>query len=216
MSTIQEKIREHIDTITRPLELSEPERIKVNTLIEDAISIGKVSTEMQRWLVCFIPHIEKCWHGYSKRDLTLEEFNLLLLSWMAKRRGETVKVDTPEIGGITREDGDPVRITDADYHVQPRKPRTAIEFLDKADSMMCERAAEYDKPGGERSMRQMVTAFNAITGRDLSETEGWLMMKLLKDVRLFSNRKVAHMDSLIDGVSYSALMAESAVSGGWK
>ena len=31
--------------------------------------------------------------------------------------------------------------------------------------------ATYDKPDGERSMGKTVAAFNAVTGRDLSEAE---------------------------------------------
>lgn len=83
-------------------------------------------------------------------------------------------------------------------------PLTANQFLSKASGIMEERGKQYDKPDGERSMP---AAFNAITGRDLRADEGWLLMVLLKHVRLFS-KEGFHQDSAIDGISYSALMAE--------
>ena len=85
---------------------------------------------------------------------------------------------------------------------------TAPQLLEKAASHMRDRAATYDSPEGERSMAKTVAAFNAITGRDLTETEGWLLLQVLKDVRLFQ-RPGYHADSAEDGIPYSALKAES-------
>lgn len=85
---------------------------------------------------------------------------------------------------------------------------TAPQLLEKAASHMRDRAATYDRPEGERSMTKTVAAFNAITGRDLTETEGWLLLQVLKDVRLFQ-RPGYHADSAEDGIAYSALKAES-------
>ena len=85
---------------------------------------------------------------------------------------------------------------------------TAPQLLEKAASHMRDRAATYDRPEGERSMAKTVAAFNAITGRDLTETEGWLLLQVLKDVRLFQ-RPGYHADSAEDGIAYSALKAES-------
>ena len=94
----------------------------------------------------------------------------------------------------------------------------ATEILSKAAQHMAERAATYDKPEGERSMGRAVEAFNAITGRDLSESEGWLLLQVLKSVRLFT-RPGYHADSAEDGVAYAALVAEAksveAVSEAW-
>jgi hypothetical protein len=73
---------------------------------------------------------------------------------------------------------------------------------------MAERAATYDKPEGERSMGATVTAFNAITSRDVTEAEGWLLLQLLKDVRLFQHPGY-HADSAEDCIAYSALKAEA-------
>ena len=88
---------------------------------------------------------------------------------------------------------------------------TADQLLNKAASHMQARAATYDKPEGERSMRQTVAAFNAVTGRGMSESEGWLMMTLLKMVR-DRQRSVAHVDSVEDGVAYMALYGEARLS----
>ena len=60
---------------------------------------------------------------------------------------------------------------------------TAAAILNRAASIMVDRAAQYNQPGGERSMARTVAAFNAVTGRDLSVSEGWLFMVQLKLVR---------------------------------
>lgn len=88
-------------------------------------------------------------------------------------------------------------------------PITAPQLLRKAVEVMEARAAEYDKPDGERSVQAVVTALNAILGRNaLTEAEGYLFMTLLKSVRLFSADKY-HADSGLDGVAYAALTAEA-------
>lgn len=89
---------------------------------------------------------------------------------------------------------------------------SAAELLNRAAQHMIDRASTYDKPEGERSMGRAVAAFNAITGYCMSETEGWLLLQILKDVRNFS-RSEPHRDSLEDCISYAALKAESALSG---
>jgi hypothetical protein len=85
----------------------------------------------------------------------------------------------------------------------------STEFLQAAIDVQAERGVAYDKPSGERSMGATVTAFNAITGRDLSEAEGWLLLQTLKDVRQWQNPSKYHHDSALDGVAYSALKAEA-------
>lgn len=84
----------------------------------------------------------------------------------------------------------------------------STEFLRAAIDVQAARAAEYDQPEGERSMGRTVQAFNAITGRELTEAEGWLFLQVLKDVRQWS-AKGYHHDSALDGVAYSALKAEA-------
>lgn len=92
--------------------------------------------------------------------------------------------------------------------------RTAPDFLKAAAAHMEARAKEYDQPGGERSIPKVVTAFNAITGHTMTEAEGWLFMRLLKDVRLFANKKGFHKDSAEDGIAYGSLMAEAKMNEG--
>ena len=89
---------------------------------------------------------------------------------------------------------------------------TAQGLLSKARDHMLDRAATYDKPEGERSMRRAVEAFNAITGRDLEESEGWLLLQVLKDVR-DRQRREPHVDSLEDCIAYAALKAEARLAG---
>lgn len=90
----------------------------------------------------------------------------------------------------------------------PPSESAAIYALQAAESHLRDRAATYDAPGGERSMGKAVAAFNAIRDRDLTEAEGWLLIQLLKDVRLFSAPGY-HADSAEDCIAYAALKAEA-------
>lgn len=89
----------------------------------------------------------------------------------------------------------------------------APDFLHKAAALMEERGKEYDKPEGERSMGRAVNAFNAITGKDLTESEGWLLLQQLKDARQWQNPGRYHADSAEDCIAYSALKAEALAEG---
>lgn len=84
----------------------------------------------------------------------------------------------------------------------------APDYLKDAAAIMEERGKQYDSEAGERSMEQTVTAFEAITGKCLTEAEGWLFMALLKMVR-DNKRVVAHEDSCLDLIAYTALYAEA-------
>jgi hypothetical protein len=88
----------------------------------------------------------------------------------------------------------------------------APELLGRAAAHMHDRASTYDTPEGTRSMGKAVTAFNAITGHRLTESEGWLLLQVLKDVRLFT-RSEYHADSAEDCISYAALKAEAKGAG---
>ena len=88
----------------------------------------------------------------------------------------------------------------------------AAELLGRAARHMHDRAATYDKPEGERSMGRTVQAFNAITGHNVTESEGWLLMALLKSVRGFT-RETYHADSFEDLIAYTALCAEAKSKG---
>ena len=73
------------------------------------------------------------------------------------------------------------------------------------------RAATYDKPDGERSMAATVTAYNAVTGQNITEANGWLIMSLLKMVR-DNQRTEPHTDSIEDLIAYSALYGEARLN----
>ena len=88
----------------------------------------------------------------------------------------------------------------------------APELLGRAARHMHDRSNVYDKPEGERSMGRAVHAFNAITGHNLTESEGWLFMAMLKAVRGFTREKY-HPDSFEDLIAYTALLAEAKSKG---
>ena len=85
------------------------------------------------------------------------------------------------------------------------------EILKRSAEIMAERAKQYDSPQGERSMGKAVAAFNAITGQELTEANGWLLMALLKMVRDNTTDK-PHEDSLHDLVAYAGLYGEARLA----
>jgi hypothetical protein len=89
----------------------------------------------------------------------------------------------------------------------PERP-TAGGVLREAADLIDRRGAERDQPGGERSMAAAVSAFNSLFGRQLTETEGWEFMSLLKKARKAHGAYQA--DDYHDDVAYCALSAESA------
>ena len=97
----------------------------------------------------------------------------------------------------------------AEHYESPS--RTAEQFLAQASELMTERGEQYDGPQGERSISKTIAAFNSITGRDLTESEGWLMMSVFKRVRQYNGGY--HKDSAEDAVAYAALEAESLEHG---
>lgn len=84
----------------------------------------------------------------------------------------------------------------------------AVAYLEKAAQHMKDRAALRDTPEGERSMAKAVQAFNIIYGTNLTETQGWEFMTILKKVRGCQGHY--HEDDYEDDVAYAALAAESA------
>ena len=84
-----------------------------------------------------------------------------------------------------------------------------IEFVfDDAKATIISRGEERDQPDGERTIPRCVTAFNAITGHNLSNCDGWLFMEVLKKCRSVQGRY--KYDDYRDGVGYAALRAEEA------
>jgi hypothetical protein len=99
------------------------------------------------------------------------------------------------------------------------KKRHAYTFLEKAVKEMKDRAEQRDvkhdpgstKPGGgERSMARTIKAFNALTGHNLTEEEGWEFMILLKLVR--GRQGDFREDDYVDAAAYSGLLGECASS----
>ena len=86
----------------------------------------------------------------------------------------------------------------------------AQEILNQALKEMDARGKQSKDGTKERSMAATVTAFNAITGRELTETEGWMFMVVLKAVRTV--QRVGSIDSFVDGAAYFSLAGESVQS----
>jgi hypothetical protein len=85
---------------------------------------------------------------------------------------------------------------------------TATDILRDAVVQLGDRAATYDAPEGERSMGKAVAVFNALTGKSLSEVDGWQFMEVLKMVR--SRQGAFREDNFVDGAAYAALAGEAA------
>lgn len=84
----------------------------------------------------------------------------------------------------------------------------ADAILRIGEECLASRGAERDKADGERSMRRTVAAFNALTGHNLTEVEGWLFMVALKAARATAGGH--KLDDYIDGAAYFALAGECA------
>lgn len=92
--------------------------------------------------------------------------------------------------------------------VRRNVPSTSAHgILQNAAAEMLDRAASRDTPKGERSMGRCVKAFNAMFGTELTETQGWQFMELLKMAR--SAGGAFRLDDFTDGVAYAALAGES-------
>ena len=139
------------------------------------------------------------------------------------RRGNIVRGAGPISGGfrwsLIGAEGDiefyrQVLMVRAVGDARPATPPDAPTLLDAAAGHMRDRAATYDQPTGERSVGRAVQALNAILGRQaLTESEGWLLLQILKDVR-DRQRTVPHRDSLEDAIAYAALKAEARLAEG--
>ena len=84
----------------------------------------------------------------------------------------------------------------------------AHEFLEKGVGHMKDRASQRDSEDGERSMKRCVEAFNALEGTNLTETQGWKFMVMLKMARSVSGDFTA--DDYEDMAAYAGLAGESA------
>lgn len=93
---------------------------------------------------------------------------------------------------------------------QPVAPKTSVEFLNACAAVQSERGEQYDDSGtGERSFAAAASAFNAATGKSLTGSDVCLLLTMVKLVRQYSSPDRLHQDSLLDGVSYMSLWAET-------
>lgn len=122
------------------------------------------------------------------------------------------RAPTEIAGGYYDASGKWIKLTEK--HVVNNRPNPKLlapQILDLAQSAMKNRAEERDNhPNGERSMKACVEGFNALTGHELTEGQGWLFMAVLKIAR--SQGGKVNLDDYVDGAAYFALAGE-AVSG---
>lgn len=94
------------------------------------------------------------------------------------------------------------------------------KLAEKALDTLGQRGSEngYDKKVGtaqeERSAAQIARVFNELTGHQLSATDAWTFLQVLKLVRMENQIKTGSgdlLDSCNDMISYSLLKAETAL-----
>lgn len=85
----------------------------------------------------------------------------------------------------------------------------APDILKRAAQHMEDRAAARDQAQGERSMARTVAAFNALTGHQLTERDGWMFMVALKAARACTTPN-GIADDYEDGAAYFGLAGECA------
>lgn len=83
----------------------------------------------------------------------------------------------------------------------------AQDFLRTASDTMDQRAKDRDQDR-ERSMEKIVDMFNVLHGTNLTESQGWSFMVLLKMVRANVGGNF-RADDYIDQIAYTGLEAES-------
>ena len=90
------------------------------------------------------------------------------------------------------------------------KTNSADLILQTARETIVDRGTTYDTDGQgqERSMAKVVAMFNALTGHNITETQGWKFMACLKLAR--SEQGQHKLDNYLDGAAYMALAGECA------
>lgn len=85
--------------------------------------------------------------------------------------------------------------------------KTPFDFIKEAQDIVNQRGTDngYDK-GQERSAARIAAVFNALTDRDLTEREIWLLQICVKLVR---NQGKGRDDNIVDLIGYAALLGES-------
>lgn len=87
-----------------------------------------------------------------------------------------------------------------------RTNHDAASLLIEAADIIADRALLRDQPTGERSMARTVAAFNALTGVQITELQGWQFMVCLKLAR--ASAGAPHLDDYTDAAAYAALAGE--------
>ncbi len=82
----------------------------------------------------------------------------------------------------------------------------AQDFLYEARQTLIDRADKRDSGSGERSMARAVGIFQAWTGIELSEADGWRFMLALKMAR--ERQGGYHADDYVDLCGYASLLGE--------
>lgn len=80
------------------------------------------------------------------------------------------------------------------------------EFLNLAHNTVNQRGTDngYDA-GQERSAAKVAKVFNALTDHNLSESDVWTLLIVLKQVR---NQRKFKMDNIVDMIGYASLLGE--------
>lgn len=102
-------------------------------------------------------------------------------------------------------------LLEVDPEMLNNQPKSAVELLTEGANCIGDRASERDTES-ERSMARTVKAFNAMFNKDLTETEGWQFMELLKVSRSVGGK--FREDDFVDGAAYAALAGECAATSG--
>jgi hypothetical protein len=88
----------------------------------------------------------------------------------------------------------------------------AANFLEEAQRAIADRAERYDASGSNDPaplMETVVKTFNALTGHDLSTSDGLAFLVILKLARARYGQP--HADNYVDAAGYMALMGEVAM-----
>ena len=85
--------------------------------------------------------------------------------------------------------------------------KPAHTILQEGVDTLAARAKLRDAAGGERSMARTVAIFNAWTGGNMSEQDGWRFMIALKQAREVQGK--FNLDDYVDMASYAALLGEN-------
>lgn len=94
---------------------------------------------------------------------------------------------------------------------RPQLPdNSAAGILREGLDVLIQRGQEYERLEGERSMEDVVNAFNVVYKKGLTVTEGWMFMVMLKMVR--QHQSPGKRDTYVDGANYFALAGEEALS----